>query len=101
MTGITTELGLKSLQNPDEVGASSVDYLCIMGHLVMGYWWARMAQASLRALAAEEVADKAFYEGKLQTARFYFARLFPEAGLRVRTMRTGSKLLMNTDAALA
>ena len=101
MTGITTELGLKSLQNPDEVGAASVDYLCIMGHLVMGYWWARMAQASLRALAAEEVADKAFYEGKLQTARFYFARLFPEAGLRVRTMRTGSKLLMNTDAALA
>ena len=101
MTGITTELGLKALQNPDEVGAASVDYLCIMGHLVMGYWWARMAQTALRALADGNVADKTFYEGKLQTARFYFARLFPEAGLRVRTMRTGSKLLMNTDAALA
>ncbi|MBB6576818.1 alkylation response protein AidB-like acyl-CoA dehydrogenase [Comamonas odontotermitis] len=101
MTGITTELGLKALQNPDEVGAASVDYLCVMGHLVMGYWWARMAQTALRALAGGDAADKTFYEGKLQTARFYFARLFPEAGLRVRTMRTGSKLLMNTDAALA
>ncbi|GAB2709979.1 acyl-CoA dehydrogenase C-terminal domain-containing protein [Comamonas sediminis] len=101
MTGITTELGLKALQNPDEVGAAATDYLCVMGHLVMGYWWARMAQTALRALAEGGVADKSFYEGKLQTARFYFARLFPEAGLRVRTMRTGSKLLMNTDAALA
>ncbi|QMV75360.1 acyl-CoA dehydrogenase C-terminal domain-containing protein [Comamonas piscis] len=101
MTGITTELGLKALQNPDEVGAAATDYLCVMGHLVMGYWWARMAQTALRALAEGDVADKTFYEGKLQTARFYFARLFPEAGLRVRTMRTGSKLLMNTDAALA
>ena len=101
MTGITTELGLKSLQNPDEVGAASVDYLCIMGHLVMGYWWARMSQTALRKLAEGDVADKQFYEGKLQTARFYFARLFPEAGMRVRTMRSGSKVLMNTDAALA
>ncbi|WP_429948027.1 acyl-CoA dehydrogenase C-terminal domain-containing protein [Comamonas sediminis] len=101
MTGITTELGLKALQNPDEVGAAATDYLCVMGHLVMGYWWARMAQTALRALAEGDVADTSFYEGKLQTARFYFARLFPEAGLRVRTMRTGSKLLMNTDAALA
>ena len=101
MTGITTELGLKSLQNPDEVGAASVDYLCIMGHLVMGYWWARMSQTALRALADGDVADKQFYEGKLQTARLYLARLFPEAGMRVRTMRSGSKVLMNTDAALA
>ncbi|MEJ5127746.1 acyl-CoA dehydrogenase C-terminal domain-containing protein [Comamonas sp. MYb21] len=101
MTGITTELGLKALQNPDEVGAAATDYLCVMGHLLMGYWWARMAQTALRALAEGDVTGKTFYEAKLQTARFYFARLFPEAGLRVRTMRTGSKLLMNTDAALA
>ncbi|MEG1201877.1 MAG: acyl-CoA dehydrogenase C-terminal domain-containing protein, partial [Comamonas sp.] len=101
MTNITTELGLKSLQNPDEVGAAAVDYLHIMGHLVMGYWWARMSQTALRKLADGDVADKQFYEGKLQTARFYFARLFPEAGMRVRTMRSGAKLLMNTDAALA
>ncbi|GAB2455370.1 acyl-CoA dehydrogenase C-terminal domain-containing protein [Comamonas humi] len=101
MTALTTELGLKSLQNPDEVGAAAVDYLRILGHLVMGYWWARMAQVALRKLAEGEVADAQFYQGKLETARFYFARLFPEAGLAVRTMRSGSKLLMNTDAALA
>ena len=101
MTRITTELGLKALQNPDEVGAASADYLCIMGHLVMGYWWARMAQTALRKLAQGDAADAQFYEGKLQTARFYFARLFPEAGMRVQTMRSGAKRVMNTDAALA
>ena len=42
-----------------------------------------------------------FYLAKVQTARFYFAKLFPETATLMRTMRTGSKALMDTDAALA
>ena len=42
-----------------------------------------------------------FYLGKLQTARFYFAKLFPETATAMRTARTGSKVLMDTDLALA
>jgi hypothetical protein len=42
-----------------------------------------------------------FYLAKLQTARFYFAKLFPETATLMRTARTGSKVLMDTDAALA
>jgi hypothetical protein len=39
--------------------------------------------------------------GKLQTARFYFAKLFPETATLMRTARTGAKVLLDTDAALA
>jgi len=99
MTKFTTELGFKGMQNPDEVGAAAVDYLRVAGHLVFGYFWARMAQVALREIAAGN-ADP-FYLAKLQTARFYFARLFPETAMLMRTARSGSRALMDTDAALA
>jgi alkylation response protein AidB-like acyl-CoA dehydrogenase len=99
ITKFTTELGFKGLQNPDEVGAAAVDYLRVAGHLVFAYFWARMAQAALRAIAAGSTDP--FYTAKLQTARFYFAKLFPETASLMRTARTGSKVLMDTDAALA
>jgi alkylation response protein AidB-like acyl-CoA dehydrogenase len=99
MTKFTTEIGFKGFQNPDEVGAAAVDYLRVAGHLVVGYFWARMAQVALREIAAGNTDP--FYQGKLQTARFYFAKLFPETATLMRTARAGSKVLLDTDAALA
>ncbi len=99
MTKFTTELGFKGFQNPDEVGAAAVDYLRVAGHLVFGYFWARMAQTALREIAAGNT-DK-FYIAKLQTARFYFSKLFPETATLMRTARAGSKSLMETDEALS
>jgi len=99
MTKFTTEIGFKGFQNPDEVGAAAVDYLRVAGHLVFGYFFARMAQVALCEIAAGNTDP--FYTAKLQTARFYFAKLFPETATLMRTARTGSKVLMDTDAALA
>ena len=99
MTKFTTELGFKGFQNPDEVGAAAVDYLRVAGHMVFGYFWARMAQVALREIAAGNTDT--FYLAKVQTARFYFAKLFPETATLMRTARTGSKVLMDTDAVFA
>jgi alkylation response protein AidB-like acyl-CoA dehydrogenase len=85
MTKFTTEIGFKGLQNPDEVGAAAVDYLRVAGHLVFGYFFARMAQVALREMAAGNTDP--FYQAKLQTARFYFAKLFPETAMLMRTAR--------------
>ena len=104
MTKFTTELGFKGFQNPDEVGAAAVDYLRVAGHLVFGYFWARMAQVALREIALAESEKREadpFYKAKLQTARFYFAKLFPETAMLMRTARGGSKVLMDTEEALA
>jgi hypothetical protein len=99
MTKFTTEIGFKGFQNPDEVGAAAVDYLRVAGHLVFGYFFARMAQVALREIAAGNTDP--FYAAKLQTARFYFAKLLPETASLMRTARAGSKALMDTDLALA
>ena len=99
MTKFTTEIGFTGLHTPDEVGAAAVDYLRVAGHLVFGYLFARMAQVALREIAAGNTDP--FYGAKLQTARFYFAKLFPETATLMRTARAGSKVLMDTDLALA
>ncbi|MEZ5663805.1 MAG: acyl-CoA dehydrogenase C-terminal domain-containing protein [Burkholderiaceae bacterium] len=99
ITKFTMEVGFKGMRNPDEVGAAAVDYLRVAGHLVFGYFFARMAQVALRQVAAGNTDP--FYVAKLQTARFYFAKLFPETATLMRTARAGSQVLMNTDEALA
>ena len=99
MRQFTMEIGMKGMQNPDEVGAAAVDYLRVAGHMVFGYFWARMAQVALREIAAGN-ADP-FYLAKLQTARFYFAKLFPETATLMQTARAGSAVLMDTDAVFA
>jgi len=99
MTKFTTEIGFKGFQNADEVGAAAVDYLRVAGHLVFGYFFARMASVALKEIAAGNTDP--FYQAKLQTARFYFAKLFPETATLMRTARAGSKVLMDADLALA
>jgi len=99
MTKLTTELGFKAFQNADEVGAAAVDYLRVAGHLVFGYFWARMAQVALREIASGNTEP--FYQAKLQTARFYFAKLFPETASLMLTARAGAKVLMDTEAVFA
>ncbi|OYD55323.1 acyl-CoA dehydrogenase [Thauera propionica] len=99
MTKFTTEIGMKALQNPDEAGAAAVPYLRVAGHLVYGYFFALMASVALKKIAAGSTDP--FYTAKLQTARFYFARLFPETAMLMRAARAGSAVLMDTDAALA
>jgi alkylation response protein AidB-like acyl-CoA dehydrogenase len=104
ITQLTGEIGMKAMQNADEVGAAAVDYLRVVGHMVYGYFWARMAKVALEKIAqAEEEAQRPdpFYVGKLQTARFYFTRLMPETSSLMRRIRAGSDVLLDTDAALA
>ena len=104
MTQLTTELGFKGFQNADEVGAAAVDYLRVVGHLVFGYFWARMAQVALREMAAAESEKRPqdpFYLAKLQTARFYFAKLLPETASLLKTARVSATVLMDTEAVFA
>jgi alkylation response protein AidB-like acyl-CoA dehydrogenase len=93
---LTMEIGMKAFQNQDEAGAASVDYLRVIGHFVMSYFWARMARV---ALDKQDSGDP-FYKAKLATARFYFARLYPETAGLIRTTRAGAKTLMDLDADL-
>ncbi|WP_415911598.1 acyl-CoA dehydrogenase C-terminal domain-containing protein [Neptuniibacter sp. QD37_11] len=93
---LTMKIGMKAMQNRDEVGAASVDYLMYSGYVVLGYFWARMAKVAQEKLAAGE-GDAAFYQAKLTTARFYFQRILPRTRSLVETMQSGADNLMDMD----
>ncbi|MGH1431482.1 MAG: acyl-CoA dehydrogenase C-terminal domain-containing protein [Neptuniibacter sp.] len=93
---LTMQIGMKAMQNRDEVGAASVDYLMYSGYVVLGYFWARMVKVAQEKLVAGE-GDQAFYEAKLATAKFYFERILPRTRSLVVTMQSGSDNLMALD----
>jgi alkylation response protein AidB-like acyl-CoA dehydrogenase len=96
VTKLTMEIGMKAFQNQDEVGAAAVPYLRVVGHLVFSYFFAQMAKI---ALEKQDSGDD-FYKAKLATARFYFARLYPETAMLIRQARSGASNLLALDADL-
>jgi alkylation response protein AidB-like acyl-CoA dehydrogenase len=96
VTKLTMEIGMKAFQNQDEVGAAAVPYLRVVGHLVFSYFFAQMAKIAL----AKQDSDDKFYAAKLHTARFYFARLYPETAMLIRQARSGASNLLAMDADL-
>jgi alkylation response protein AidB-like acyl-CoA dehydrogenase len=92
---LTAEIGQKAMKNPDEAGAAAVPYLRIIGHLVFSFAWCYAAGVAVKKLNSGDP----FYKAKLTTARFYFAKLYPETAALIRQIRAGSQPLMELDAA--
>lgn len=82
-------------QDPALIGASANDYLHQFGHVAHAYMWARMAGASM-----EKLDSDSFYESKLAVARFYYARLLPQAQAHKNNIQAGSDTLMSLTADL-
>lgn len=92
----TTNINQRAMQNADEIGAASVDYLMYSGYVVLAYLWARAAVVARAALADDEKAAEAdFYRAKLHTCDFYFQRLLPRTRSHLATMQAGAESLMN------
>ncbi len=91
---LTMKIGMNAMKNRDEVGAASVDYLMYSGYAVFAYLWARMAKVALDAMA-EGTSEEAFYNAKVQTARFYYKRLLPRAKAHAEMALAGADTLMD------
>ncbi len=93
---LTAEIGQKAMKNPDEVGAAAVPYLRVIGHLVFSFSWCYAAGVALKKADSGD----SFYASKLATARFYFARLYPESTSMIAQARAGSDSLMEMSEDL-
>jgi len=91
----TAMIAQKGLKNPDEAGAASTDYLR-HALVAMAYMWCLMVQTAQQKLESGD-GDKAFLETKLKTARFFMARMLPEADARFKMVLAGADTLMALD----
>ncbi len=87
----------QGMKNPNAALAGSYDFMHLMGHVCLGLMWARMAKAATAALAAG-TGDKAFYEAKLATGRYYMARQLPATGMHLARIQSGADPVMALDA---
>jgi len=94
---LTMLVGAAAMNDPEEVGAASVDYLMYSGYLVLAWFWAQMAEVAHRQLAAG-AGDPNFYTAKLQTARFYYERILPRTLAHAAAVRSGAANVMDMAA---
>jgi alkylation response protein AidB-like acyl-CoA dehydrogenase len=88
----------EGMKNPNAALAGSYDFMHLFGHVSLGLMWARMARASLEALAGG-TRDPAFHEAKLATARFYMARQLPMTATHLARIQSGAEPVMALEAA--
>ena len=86
-------MAMRAKKNPDNVGASSVDFLMYSGYTYMAFMWAQMSFAAHKQLAAGE-GDKNFLESKLHSAEFFFERMLPRADAHAQTLSANIESLM-------
>jgi hypothetical protein len=84
------------MQNPDNAGAASTDYLNIFGLTALAYVWAQMAVAAQKQIDAGSTDP--YYVTKLQTGRYFVERILPDAGAHLKKLKTGADVLMAMPA---
>lgn len=78
------------LKNPDDAAGGATEYLRLFALVVLAWIWAKQAAIALQ----KHDTDNAFYDAKLSTARFYFARVLPGVTSLLQSISAGSKSLM-------
>ena len=85
-----------AMQNPNHLGAGAHHYMTLMGIVTLGLMWLKMAHVAQAKLATAG-DDRAFYEGKLVTARFFAERYLPDVGALRRKIEAGGDTMMALD----
>ena len=95
------------VERPEEIyraGLNTTRLLMALGDLVIGWLLARQAEVALAALDGEQAdhmsaADRAFYQGKLATARFFAQTVLPRVAVEREIAETTTLDLMELPEA--
>ena len=85
------------MSNPNAALSGSYDFMHLFGHVCLGLMWARSAKAAKAALA-DGASDKAFYEAKIATGRYYMARRLPATAMHLARIESGADPVMALEA---
>jgi alkylation response protein AidB-like acyl-CoA dehydrogenase len=84
-------------QSVNHVGFQGNRILAVLGELVIGWRLCINASVARGKLAGARDADRAFYQGKADAARFYCKEILPGAGLARRIIEAGDLALMDVS----
>lgn len=87
----TLWMAQNGLANPNDAGAGAVEYARLFALVLLAWLWARQAEIALR----KREEDPRFYDAKIATARFYFAKILPSTISLLASITNGSDSVMS------
>jgi len=92
---LTSQVSEKSMQNLDELGSTSVDYLMYSGYVIYSWLWGRMGTLAKNQQQSGSVDT--FYKVKEATATFYFDKVLPRSLTHKACIENGVSSIMSVD----
>jgi alkylation response protein AidB-like acyl-CoA dehydrogenase len=89
----TEWFGANAMQNFNNAGASSMDYLNLFALTCLAYAWAMSAKAAIEKGAGED-----FNKNKLITGRYFLERILPDTGAHLQKIKSGAATMMALPA---
>jgi len=80
----------KMKNSKDDVSAACNDYLRVLGLIALAYSWLKVLDVSYKELNN----NKKFFEGKIETANFFFNRVLPRIDSHYKSATSGSGYIM-------
>ena len=95
LNATTMAMAGAGMEDAEVIGAVASNYLNQFALVTLGYVWLRIAQQVI-----DRDADDALRRNKLQTARFFFEMVLPEAGMYAAKVAVGKGPVMEIDVDL-
>ncbi|ASP38678.1 acyl-CoA dehydrogenase [Bacterioplanes sanyensis] len=87
------------MQDREQAGAVATPYLRLMALIMLAYFWSRMAATAQQALN-DGSTETDFYQAKLFSADFFFAKLLPQTHSLMADIESGKDSLMSMTAEM-
>ena len=103
---LAQQIGMKALQDHEEVGAAAYDFLMYSGYVTLGYFWLKMSDIAhcltqrknqTMKQSSSEHNNSDLFRAKQKTAHFYFEKLLPRAQTHKSVMLSGKAAVSSLD----
>ncbi|CAB0151945.1 3-methylmercaptopropionyl-CoA dehydrogenase [Pseudidiomarina piscicola] len=85
---VTEQVLGQVMQDENVINSVAVEYLHLLGYVIYGYLWLRMAKTAQPLLA-----ERPYLSSKVKTAKFFMARLLPRVESLAAAVEDGSQSL--------
>lgn len=80
---LTVDVGKQSSRDPNTAVMAAYDYLMLAGYTTLAYFLARSASVAMEKMSGNvnSTINTAYYQNKVEVAKFYFNRILPRNGM--------------------
>ena len=94
----TNWIAQNALENREEAGGASYDFMTMFGITSLGFMWIKMMKVAMDKLDAGE-GNADFYKSKLAHGNFWAQKIMPDTAALLEKIQAGGDVYMELDAA--